>query len=53
VPFVLREVDEGRDQSQPLPPGLKFQLVGECYVHGLMQGQAVRGRELTRDIQLV
>ncbi|KAL5319190.1 hypothetical protein ACEPPN_012239 [Leptodophora sp. 'Broadleaf-Isolate-01'] len=53
VPFVLREVDEGRDQSQPLPPDLKFQLVGECFAYGLMQGQAVRGRQLTRDIELV
>jgi hypothetical protein len=53
VPFVLREVDEGRNQSQPLPPNLKFQLVGECYAHGLMQRQAVRGRQLTRDIELV
>ncbi|KAH7061687.1 heterokaryon incompatibility protein-domain-containing protein [Paraphoma chrysanthemicola] len=53
VPFVLREVDMGRDQNQPLPPDLKFELVGECYAHGLMLGEAVRGRELTRDIELV
>ncbi|KAH7068522.1 heterokaryon incompatibility protein-domain-containing protein [Paraphoma chrysanthemicola] len=53
VPFILREVEMGRDQNKPLPPDLKFELVGECYAHGMMQGQAVRGRELTRDIELV
>ena len=33
--------------------GDRWEFIGACYVHGLMQGQAVRGRELTRDIQLV
>lgn len=33
VPYVIRPVNGGREN--------KFQFVGEAYVHGIMQGQAV------------
>ncbi|KAK0714092.1 hypothetical protein B0T26DRAFT_650377 [Lasiosphaeria miniovina] len=36
VPFVLR-----RDQSGGSAPST-FWLVGDCYVHGLMHGEALR-----------
>jgi hypothetical protein len=45
VPFVLRE-DEG---------GF-FKLVGECYIHGVMDGEAMKERDmetLSRDLQLL
>lgn len=35
TPFVLRSVGDG------IPNQEKFQLVGECYVHGVMRGEAV------------
>ncbi len=61
VPFVVREVPEDgeeseelrRMQNQPIPMDRKFRLIGECYVNGLMQGQATRGQEFTRDITLI
>jgi hypothetical protein len=61
VPFVIREVwkegDESiemrREANRPIPMDMKFQLVGECYVHGLMQGQAVKGIEIERNITLI
>ncbi|KAI0426556.1 heterokaryon incompatibility protein-domain-containing protein [Xylaria sp. FL1042] len=36
VPFVVRNVSEG-----------KYRLIGECYIHGLMDGQAIyaKGRQ--------
>ena len=54
VPFVLREVGgEQRPPSDPFPDDVKFQLVGECYVDGLMTGAAVKGVEVKRNIVLV
>ena len=42
VPFVVRPVLDG------------YQLVGECYVHGLMKGEALHGEEFrVEDISLV
>jgi hypothetical protein len=46
VPFVIREVPEEGEESEdvrrrenrPVPMDRKFQLIGECYVDGLMQG---------------
>ena len=36
VPYLLREADgEGR-----------FRLVGECYVFGIMDGEAVKGEKV-------
>ncbi len=34
VPFVLRTTSMGR-----------YVLIGECYIHGIMKGEAIRGRE--------
>jgi hypothetical protein len=42
VPFVLRETDEG-----------VYSIVGICYVHGLMEGQAMDGDTQLQDIVLV
>jgi hypothetical protein len=45
VPFVLREDKDG-----------VFKLVGECYVHGIMDGEAMKERDmesLSRDFQLL
>jgi hypothetical protein len=45
VPFVLREDKDGF-----------FMLVGECYVHGIMDGEAMKERDmesLGRDFQLL
>ncbi|KAI1384133.1 heterokaryon incompatibility protein-domain-containing protein [Hypoxylon trugodes] len=43
VPFVLRNVNENQ-----------FQLVGECYVHGIMHGEAVReGAKNARIISII
>ncbi|KAI4236852.1 MAG: hypothetical protein L6R40_006041 [Gallowayella cf. fulva] len=54
VPFVLREVGgEQREAGDPFPDDVKFQLVGECYVDGLMTGGAVKGVYVKRDIVLV
>lgn len=66
VPFIIREVLDDNDDdeeiwlrmmmmgnNQPVPMDRKFRLVGECYVDGLMQGQAVKGVEIVRDITLI
>lgn len=54
VPFVIREIGgEQRDAAAPFPEDVRFQLVGECYVDGLMTGAAVKGVEVKRDIVLV
>lgn len=36
VPYVLRQCGRGND----------FKLIGECYIHGVMQGEALRGAKL-------
>jgi hypothetical protein len=46
VPFLLRAAEESRDG--------RFRLVGECFVHGIMEGEAVaRGLACMGDITLV
>lgn len=45
APYIVRENKEG-----------VFMLVGECYVHGIMDGEAMKERDmesLSRDIQLI
>ena len=45
VPFVLRECE-----------GRFFKLVGECYVHGIMDGEAMKDRDiepLSRDFEII
>ena len=34
VPFVLRETGDGH-----------FKFIGECYVHGIMDGEAMEGKD--------
>lgn len=54
VPFVLRAVgdkDSAMGRTQ-FPKDARFQLVGECYVHGIMNGEAVDGMLIDRDIIL-
>lgn len=61
VPFIVREVvgseegslEERKSANKPVPMDRKFQLIGECYVDGLMQGQGVAGVEIARDITLI
>lgn len=54
VPFIIREIGgEDRDPAGPFPDDVKFQLVGECYVDGLMAGGAVKGGEVKRDIVII
>ncbi len=39
---MLREVKgEGRLPGEPFPENIRFQLVGECYIQRLMQGQGI------------
>jgi hypothetical protein len=45
VPFVFRECSQGY-----------FTLIGECYVHGIMDGEAMKERDmeaLSRDFEIV
>jgi hypothetical protein len=61
VPFVIREVvdaDEGSleermNANKQVPMDRKFELIGECYVDRLMQGRAVKGEEIVRNITLI
>lgn len=47
VLFVLRSVGRGEEDR-------RFSLIGEAYVHGLMNGKAVAGSNVElRDIELV
>jgi hypothetical protein len=51
VPVVLRElssthpetpIDVSRSSRPLFPPERRFELIGECYVHGVMEGEAFR-----------
>jgi hypothetical protein len=44
VPFVLRLSESGRDD---------FELIGECYVHGIMKGEAVGEKLDVVDIHML
>ena len=44
VPFVLRQAEKGDGA---------FYLIGECYVHGIMKGEALDKETETRDISLI
>jgi hypothetical protein len=44
VPFVLRQAEKGDGA---------FYLIGECYVHGIMKGEALGKETVTRDISLI
>jgi hypothetical protein len=49
TPFLLREVSRGSDDDDDAAPagggGGSWVLVGECYVHGLMDGEGWVGEE--------
>ncbi|KAI3324641.1 HET-domain-containing protein [Xylariaceae sp. AK1471] len=49
VPFVLRPADHHLGRSIH---GLSFQMVGECYVHGIMNGEAWKGCKTMRDMKV-
>jgi hypothetical protein len=55
APFVLRPVDGGADDAEGRKP--VYRLVRECYVDGVMHGEAVRARDQEKlawdDITLV
>jgi len=42
VPVVLREVNKG-----------KYEVIGECYVHGLMDGEAISMDLIEKEFTLV
>ncbi|KAI4213870.1 MAG: hypothetical protein LQ351_003565 [Letrouitia transgressa] len=57
VPFVLRLV-QGKKHSGCCGSKVHYQLVGECYIHGVMRGEILKKRfefdaRGTRDIMLV
>ncbi|KAI3394521.1 hypothetical protein diail_2610 [Diaporthe ilicicola] len=35
TPFVVRELEEGNNNEE----GAEFQIIGDCYVHGVMDGE--------------
>lgn len=65
VPFVLRKVEgetkrtdrdalgDGGKEKKDKEPEERYVVVGECYVYGLMQGQATRAGLEERDIVLI
>jgi hypothetical protein len=61
VPLVIRAVvgpeegilEERMKANNPVPMDRKFQLIGECYVDGLMQGQGIIGVEIVRNITFI
>jgi hypothetical protein len=42
VPFVLRHKERIEGSSETLYIRTKFDLVGECYIHGLMDGEGLK-----------
>jgi hypothetical protein len=54
VPYVLRREDNGArsEQDQGAEPPL-YRFCGECYVHGVMEGELVIGREAAVEKQLM
>jgi hypothetical protein len=49
VPFVLRRVTDGLEEEL----GVRYLLVGECYVHGMMDGEALRLGNRAEDFEIV
>lgn len=45
MPFVLREVPE---QLSKTNIGSGYTVIGECYVHGLMRGEALDNEEMEK-----
>lgn len=42
MPFILRDLEEGERGKNKSEPGTYCRLLGDAYVHGLMDGQAVK-----------
>jgi len=42
MPFLLRSSEAREGGSQP-PPDPRYQLLGDCYIHGIMNGEALGG----------
>jgi hypothetical protein len=49
VPFVLRSKPGGTNEKLEM----KYQLVGECYVHGIMDGQALASGCEVEDFEII
>ena len=47
MPFVLRPVPDDHRRKGP-----RWRLLGECYVHGIMDGELVEIDETTEDISI-
>ena len=43
VPFVLRQVNDAAISTEEMP-FKRFECVGETYVHGIMNGEALQGK---------
>lgn len=48
VPFVMREVRDGQSNG-----GKRYQLVGECYLHDMMDGQVFELGDESGDFEIV
>jgi len=44
IPFIIRSSDSRRDH---------FELIGECYVHGIMNGEAIGEKSDVVDINMM
>lgn len=55
IPFILRrsEKEENRQKDCYHPPELCFRLIGQSYVHGIMDGQALKDdKKVEQDVHL-
>lgn len=44
VPYILRRcghASEQEDDTFKVPSSIQFEFIGECYVHGMMRGEAI------------
>lgn len=53
TPFVLLPASEGVDAEMGSGSGGAYHLVGEAYVHGMMDGEAFRGRPPLENVVIV
>lgn len=54
TPFLVRPAEEGSEKSKNVSEHERYQLLGECYVHSFMNGEAMdMGEFETREIALV
>lgn len=50
MPFVIRGVQEGKPEKKFVDSNA-FTLVGECFVHGIMYGDALKDTNTTRTLE--